>query len=238
MNKVKLLLVLFISVSFPNAQQDSYGQFLVDGIGYTIKDRTNLLVLGSALLATTAAFQADYRVQEYAQKNGLMPEPLAYFGDGYGGAWAHWFLAAGMLSQHRKQGSTKAELWSKMQYAGTALAINGWLTIGLKRAVGRERPNQSNHHSFPSGHTSHSFTVAAISHELLGGQIGYTAYGLAVVVALSRIHDNKHYLSDVIAGGALGTVIGRGFGKAYRYGKGKQTVYLDGSGRLNWVWNF
>jgi membrane-associated phospholipid phosphatase len=35
-------------------------------------------------------------------------------------------------------------------------------------------------------------------------------------VATSRIHDNKHYLSDVIFGAALGTAIGRGFALGYQ----------------------
>jgi membrane-associated phospholipid phosphatase len=34
-------------------------------------------------------------------------------------------------------------------------------------------------------------------------------------VAVSRIHDNKHYLSDVIFGAALGTTVGRAFALNY-----------------------
>jgi membrane-associated phospholipid phosphatase len=68
---------------------------------------------------------------------------------------------------------------------------------------------------FHQGHTSHSFTIAAIAHELYGNQIGSIAYGLATLVAVSRINDNKHYLSDVIFGTALGTVVGRSFAIQY-----------------------
>jgi membrane-associated phospholipid phosphatase len=41
------------------------------------------------------------------------------------------------------------------------------------------------------------------------------AYCLAALVATSRINDNKHYLSDVIFGAGLGTVVGRGFALSY-----------------------
>ncbi len=33
---------------------------------------------------------------------------------------------------------------------------------------------------------------------------------------LSRIHDNEHYLSDVIFGAVLGMAVGRGFGQIYK----------------------
>ena len=37
------------------------------------------------------------------------------------------------------------------------------------------------------------------------------AYLLAGLTGVSRIHDNKHYLSDVIFGASLGIALGRGF---------------------------
>jgi hypothetical protein len=39
---------------------------------------------------------------------------------------------------------------------------------------------------------------------------------VATLVGISRIHDNKHYLSDVIFGAALGTTIARGFAHVYQ----------------------
>ena len=42
------------------------------------------------------------------------------------------------------------------------------------------------------------------------------AYLIAGLVGVHRIHDNEHWLTDVIAGAALGTIVGRGFAAAYR----------------------
>ena len=67
----------------------------------------------------------------------------------------------------------------------------------------------------PSGHISNSFAVAAVANELYGQKVGTVAYLIAGLVAISRINDNDHYLSDVIAGAGLGTIIGRGFAKTY-----------------------
>jgi len=102
-----------------------------------------------------------------------------------------------------------------MQFSTFAMLTNGLITVGMKRAFGRERPNGDCCESFPSGHTSHSYTIAAIAHELYGNQVGALAYSLATIVAVSRMNDNKHYLSDVIFGAALGTSIGRAFSLQY-----------------------
>ena len=74
----------------------------------------------------------------------------------------------------------------------------------------------SNRRSFPSGHTSASFIAATVAHKLYGRQISSPAFLLAGLTGISRIHDNKHYLSDVIFGAALGITIGLGFSKEFQ----------------------
>jgi hypothetical protein len=41
------------------------------------------------------------------------------------------------------------------------------------------------------------------------GWKGALAYSVSAYVAASRLHENRHYLSDVIFGAAIGTVAGR-----------------------------
>jgi membrane-associated phospholipid phosphatase len=43
----------------------------------------------------------------------------------------------------------------------------------------------------------------------LGYKWGIPTYTIASYVAMSRLHDNRHYASDVIFGAATGIVIGR-----------------------------
>lgn len=64
--------------------------------------------------------------------------------------------------------------------------------------------------SFPSGHTATAFAIASV---LACGYrdkiwVGLTSYSVATLVGLSRIHDGKHWATDVIGGAALGTFIG------------------------------
>ncbi len=79
----------------------------------------------------------------------------------------------------------------------------------LKFAVGRERPDGSNHQSFPSGHAAATFAAATVIERHLGWKYSALAYVIAGYVASSRLHDNVHYASDVVFGSAIGVIAGR-----------------------------
>jgi membrane-associated phospholipid phosphatase len=79
----------------------------------------------------------------------------------------------------------------------------------LKFATQRERPDGSNHLSFPSGHAAVTFATATALERHLGWKKAALAYAVASYVATSRLHDNVHYLSDVVFGAAVGTIAGR-----------------------------
>lgn len=89
-----------------------------------------------------------------------------------------------------------------------AQAVAGILTQGLKFAVRRTRPDGS-HYSFPSGHTSASFVTAEVLREHFGWKVGIPAYLGAGYVAASRLAEDKHYLSDVVFGAAIGLASSR-----------------------------
>jgi hypothetical protein len=74
----------------------------------------------------------------------------------------------------------------------------------IKFTVQRERPDKSNSVSFPSGHSASAFATASVLQRHYGWKVGVPAAVVAAYVATARVHDNKHYLSDVIFGGAMG----------------------------------
>ncbi len=90
-----------------------------------------------------------------------------------------------------------------------AQAVTGVLTLGLKEAVRRERPDGSGPLSFPSGHASVTFTTATVLARHFGWRVAVPTYLLASYVAASRLHENVHFLSDVVAGSTLGYIVGR-----------------------------
>lgn len=109
----------------------------------------------------------------------------------------------------------------------------------LKVTFGRERPAQyntspegaekktkgharkfhwfefnDNFRSFPSGHSALAFSMATVisqRHKKTNGfnYIGALSYTLATLTALSRVHDEKHWPSDIFVGAALGHFIAR-----------------------------
>jgi membrane-associated phospholipid phosphatase len=83
------------------------------------------------------------------------------------------------------------------------------MTVGIKHAVRRKRPDDSGSFSFPSGHTSVSFASATVLQRHFGWKFGVPAYGIAGYVALSRVQMQRHFLSDVAFGAAVGILAGR-----------------------------
>lgn len=90
-----------------------------------------------------------------------------------------------------------------------ATALNGLLTTGMKYALGRTRPDGSNRLSFPSGHTSSMFAIAAVIDHHYGLPASIAGYVVASFVGASRLDRSKHYLSDVVAGATVGYIVGR-----------------------------
>jgi membrane-associated phospholipid phosphatase len=86
----------------------------------------------------------------------------------------------------------------------------------LKVSVRRERPRPNigqpitaTGYSFPSGHATLTFEAATILQQHLGYKAGIPTYLIASYVAISRLHDNVHFASDVAFGAGLGILIGR-----------------------------
>ncbi len=83
---------------------------------------------------------------------------------------------------------------------GTSLAAS----LILKQCVKECRPDYSNHHSFPSGHTSTMFSTATFLQRRYGWKVGVPAYVLSTYVGWGRVYAKKHHWWDVLAGAAIG----------------------------------
>jgi undecaprenyl-diphosphatase len=89
----------------------------------------------------------------------------------------------------------------------------------LKWLIPRSRPRLDpliaipHNHSFPSGHAAASFACATV----LGAAVPrwrFWLFVLATLIAWSRVYNGVHYPLDVLAGAALGLVIGLGLLRA------------------------
>jgi hypothetical protein len=90
-----------------------------------------------------------------------------------------------------------------------SLLISEMLVQTLKYTVRRERPDGSGKNSFPSGHSADTFAFATALERHLGWKGAVPAYIFSSYVAISRIPDNRHWLSDTVFGAAVGIISGR-----------------------------
>lgn len=77
----------------------------------------------------------------------------------------------------------------------------------LKKAIKKERPDGTDFHSFPSGHSTLVFTGAHILHKEYGKVspwISVGGYTIATLTAADRIRRNRHDWLDVVSGTAIG----------------------------------
>ena len=90
---------------------------------------------------------------------------------------------------------------------GIAELIQSSVVASIKKISGEVRPNGESTASFPSGHTSNAFTGAEfmrLEYKDASPWYGVFGYTLAATTGFLRIYNNKHWLSDIVAGAATG----------------------------------
>ena len=110
------------------------------------------------------------------------------------------------------------ELRDAVELAVSLGAESALVNLGLKSLFSRTRPTHDGERplglrkpltsSFPSGHASSAFLAAALLSDRRPLPEALFWYGLAGVVATSRVYVKIHHASDVAAGAAVGVVLG------------------------------
>lgn len=100
----------------------------------------------------------------------------------------------------------------------TQLIVHGGKTV-----IARKRPNETNWKSFPSGHTAIAFSGASFLQTRYGAKWGVPAYLAAAFVGVSRVHGNRHYVGDVVAGAGTAFMINQLIVSPYK----TEGVYLS-----------
>lgn len=175
---------------------------------------------GLTTLGATAALFAVARPDDQRLRRAVTgPRPpvakdLAHAGTWIGNAGLLFIETAGVYAGGRLAGSAAAQETGAMGFE--ALSLAGIETEVLKYSARRRRPDGADLASFPSGHTSESFAVASVLGSQYGWRAGVPAYLAAAFVGYTRIQNDKHWLSDVVAGAGLGILSGRAVWRAHR----------------------
>lgn len=94
--------------------------------------------------------------------------------------------------------------WKGLVQGVEAAGATAAATLILKYSIKERRPDGSDCHSFPSGHTAASFASAAYLQRRYGWKFGAPAYALSCYVAWGRCYSKKHHWYDVLGGAAIG----------------------------------
>ena len=200
------------------------------------------IVAGAVGLASTADRGVDDWVQDRRSsgsnrvarvfRNGGEPEVVF----GVPGA----LLVTGVISRRPGLRRSGGRVFASVVTAG--------LTTGLlKGLAGRVRPIDthdqylfrpfSSHDAFPSGHSTMAFALAtSLSAEIHRPWATALLYAGATGTAWSRLNDHRHWLSDVLAGAAVGITAGNVIEGRWRiFGLGPPHFLVNPDGaRIEW----
>ena len=177
--------------------------------GHAIRWYEPLAVLGGIALASTIDESVANHFRDHRSQSGNdVANAWAKVGTVGVGVVTAGVLAGGLISHN-----------DKVTHAGLRLLFSVGLaagaTQGSKLVVGRERPLENGSAwdfdpphfdaAFPSGHTSAAFAMAAsLSDDIHRPWATVALYSVATGVAVSRVYQQEHWVSDVVGGAALG----------------------------------
>ena len=211
-----LLLFFIISFSFTNlsfandeAQEEEEEGFFSRTYRRQLRpiveqslDDTGKSILTYGGIATLLAFALDNSVYEFNKDhpNRYMDDSTSHFFSNAGDGKLGIGIAVAQLFWDRENGIKHA--W--------ALFLTSTTHFTTAAIVQRDRPHGKLTYlpfpsSFPSGHSSSAFTTAASLQNAYGDKVGIFSFAFAGAISASRIQQEAHWLSDVMAGATLGS---------------------------------
>lgn len=217
----KIITSFLICISF-GIKSYSQDLSLKDHLKITAEDSldsTGLWILGAGAAATLLAFQFDQHTHDLWKDHQQMSADLSKYGDFWGSGIPEVIIIAGQMYYDSENGKAALE----------GLTVGTLVTHSSKYLIGRERPNSTTRTSMPSGHSQAAFSLAASITESYGWKTGLPFWGMAAFTGLSRLADNAHWLSDVVAGATIGALFGRA---SYSHHRQIQPLVLFNQGQV------
>jgi membrane-associated phospholipid phosphatase len=171
-------------------------------IAYKPESFKERMFLPVGMLATSILFD-DYLLDKRIVKTGGINSPAMWSAN-------ILQLSPGILLYALKAtGLESRSDWPRMITADIASgAILLSIVQAAKYTFKRERPDGRAFNSYPSGHTATAFMFAQMLHkeygETVSPWISVAGYGMAATTGIFRVISNRHWVSDVLAGAALG----------------------------------
>ena len=160
----------------------------------------------AGLFDLDARISARLRVAEQPGKRRRLAIVLGHSGD----SW-FWLLALLLLAWLGRDEWQQLALGLILGILLTAVVV-----LLIKFSVRRQRPEgewgqvyrRADPHSFPSGHAARALMLATVALGIGPACSGWLMLAWAPLVGLARVATGLHYVSDVLAGWALGLLMG------------------------------
>lgn len=157
----------------------------------------------AAVLLLSVALQAG--AQDYKQSITYPQQPPFELSGGMKAVKRSTDIVAMALPAAALVGTLCMRDWKGLLQGVETAAVTAAITLALKYTVKERRPDGSDWHSFPSGHTAVSFATATYLTRRYGWKFGVPAYILSTYVAWGRCFSRQHWVWDCVVGAAVGT---------------------------------
>lgn len=191
-------------------------------------DKREWFIASGVMTMTGLLMVGDEAVAELAQKyRNDLTNDISHVAELFSGRTTTPALAAtylvGTILKNKKLKKAVILTFSSMLISGGIVRVGKWM-------FGRARPSDTanawefhgpslDHASLPSGHSQTTFAMAAtLSTIYKNPLVRVLSWTVATVSALSRIHDNAHWASDVFLGGVIGALTGHLVAKRHMKG--------------------
>lgn len=183
------------------------------------------IAAGAVVGGTFLLYQYDTKINTYFQSKqtnfgqNMTKHVLEPFGSGlYSFPTLALFYMQGMI--WKKPRSQKVALLGAKAYILSGVFVQFPKLLINRHRPYHDTPSQYNlfegpslslYKSFPSGHSTSVFAIAAViaSEYKSTVWVPIVSYTVASLSALSRVYDNKHWASDIFMGAAFGWAIGK-----------------------------
>lgn len=197
----------------------------VKNMGYSLSapirwDKDDFLTAGGVVIGTVLLHTIDDEAQVYFKEQGEHAPKLIRDTGWYFGSPQNFFLISGgvygvgLLTKNQKVRKTAVLIISSAATSGLIQSIS-------KTVVGRARPGnetgkfdfdpfskESGYHSFPSGHTTLSISMAhSIAKQFDNIWVKAGIYAVGAIAPISRLWDNAHWVTDIFIGTALSIAV-------------------------------
>ena len=216
-------------------------------------DSTDFIKFPLILLGTYTLMVSDELTHKWISDDGrAKPTPLMDFGTYFGESVVSQLAALG-FGLYGVAFNDDEFLQIGLEIYESYFIANNINSI-MKRTFGRTRPYENKGpyefnpfssgnnpaHSFPSGHSTLAFSLSSvIASHTKNTLLKILIYTPAVITAISRVYNNKHWLSDVFMGSAVGYLVGSYLVSRHsNQPNNNYSIGLDGNGRICFQINF